>query len=165
MIVISSYVIAPTKPLITLACLSANSNNNNNNNNNNKPSKQPNIATLKQNSRNKKQQPSLAEVEQAIGAGIYRDYDPDSETGESRNMFDVVLSNTIGKTEGPTERKLRETGEWINAQTEKSSRSFGPNVLKLMFFWILPAWFILFFIATGDVKLPSNFTALNDFIM
>ncbi|KAK9748808.1 hypothetical protein RND81_02G082500 [Saponaria officinalis] len=165
---IISSNITLTKPLITtLACLSTNSNSNTNSNNNTTPSNKPQkIATLKHNTRSKtNNQPSLAEVEQAIGAGIYRDFDPDSGTGENRNVFDVVLSNTIGKTEGETERKLRETGEWLNAQTEKSSGSLGKKILQIMFFWILPAWFLLFFVATGVIKLPSTFSALNDFIM
>lgn len=75
------------------------------------------------------------------------------------------MSNSIGKTEGKAERVLRETGEWMNEQTEKSTRSSGKKVLEVMFFWIAPAWFLLLLVATGAIKLPSTLSALQDLIM
>ncbi|KMT19479.1 hypothetical protein BVRB_1g011040 [Beta vulgaris subsp. vulgaris] len=149
-----------TKPVITLASLSSNSSQPT------APRKPSKVTTSKPNL-NKQNQPSVAEIERAIGAGSYRDYDPASisEPAEKKNVFDAVLSNSIGKTEGKTERALRETGEWISGQTEGAARSSGKKILEVMFFWLAPAWFVLLLIATGAVKLPFSFPALDDLIM
>ncbi|KAK3027666.1 hypothetical protein RJ639_041903 [Escallonia herrerae] len=55
-------------------------------------------------------QPSVAEIERAIGAGIFRDRDNNRESDEKKTLFDAILSNSIGKKEGSAEKKLRETG-------------------------------------------------------
>ncbi|KAL2894195.1 putative NAD(P)H dehydrogenase subunit CRR3 chloroplastic, partial [Bienertia sinuspersici] len=148
-----SGCISITKPVIPLASLPTNSSHRS------PPRKPPKISTC-QPSNTQQIQPSAAEIERAIGAGIYRDHDPATE----KSIFDAVLSNSIGKTEGKTEQALREAGEWLNKQTEKTTRSSGKKILEAMFFWIAPAWLLLLLLATGTVKLPFSFSALDDLI-
>lgn len=57
-----------------------------------------------------------------------------SDSEESKTLFDTILSNSIGKTEGSVEKKLRETGEWILDKTEgPSSRSAGMLFVLTLF--------------------------------
>lgn len=57
-----------------------------------------------------------------------------SDSEESKTLFDTILSNSIGKSEGSVEKKLRETGEWILDKTEgSSSRSAGIFLLLFSF--------------------------------
>lgn len=111
--------------------------------------------------------PSVAEIERAIGAGVFRDRNTDDgDSEESKTLFDTILSNSIGKSEGSVEKKLRETGEWILDKTEGSSaRSAGKNILKTVFLLILPLWIISFLVAAGFVKLPFDTPFLDDWIM
>ncbi|KAL8105834.1 hypothetical protein AgCh_029581 [Apium graveolens] len=77
--------------------------------------------------------PSVAEIERAIGAGVFRDRNVDGDSEESKTLFDTILSNSIGKSEGSVEKKLRETGEWILDKTEgPSSRSAGTFFYSLL---------------------------------
>ncbi|KAK9060051.1 hypothetical protein SSX86_020755 [Deinandra increscens subsp. villosa] len=109
--------------------------------------------------------PSVAEIERAIGAGVFKDRDINRESEQEKTMFDQILSNSIGKTEGDVEKKLRETGEWIIDQTEGPSRSTGKNILKAVFLWILPLWILSFLVVTGVIKLPFISPFLDDLIM
>ncbi|XP_076946392.1 putative NAD(P)H dehydrogenase subunit CRR3, chloroplastic [Bidens hawaiensis] len=109
--------------------------------------------------------PSVAEIERVIGTGIYKDRDINRESEEDKTLFDYILSNSIGKTEGDVEKKLRETGEWIIDRTEGPRRSTGKNILKAVFIWILPMWIISFLVASGVIKLPFVSQILDDLIM
>ncbi|KAG8366740.1 hypothetical protein BUALT_Bualt17G0110800 [Buddleja alternifolia] len=127
-----------------------------------KPSKLPKTYTnvkleekLKQ--KQGQQQPSILEIERAIGAGIFRDRD---EEEKSNNLFDNILRNSVGKNEGSVEKKLRESGEWLIDQTERTSRSAGKQILMTIFVWIIPMWISAFLVAAGIVQLPF----LDDFI-
>jgi len=71
----------------------------------------------------------------------------------------------VGKTEGPTERVLRETGEWIGGQTERATLSSRKRILEIMFLWMAPAWLLLFLVASGAVKLPFSSPALDNLLM
>ncbi|CAA3026944.1 probable NAD(P)H dehydrogenase subunit CRR3, chloroplastic [Olea europaea subsp. europaea] len=71
----------------------------------------------------KQRQSSIAEIERAIGAGIFRENDTNRESEGNKKLFDSILTNSAGKDEGSVEKKLRETGEWIIDQTERTSRS------------------------------------------
>lgn len=113
----------------------------------------------------KEKKPSVAEIERAIGAGIFRDRDINRESKQEKTLFDSILSNSIGRTEGDVEKKLRETGEWIIDQTEAPSRSTGKNILKVVFLWILPLWILSFLVASGAIKLPFISSFLDDLIM
>lgn len=45
---------------------------------------------------------------------------------EQKNAkFDMSMMNFPSKFEGPVEKKLRETGEWVTDKTEKSFRLNG----------------------------------------
>lgn len=111
--------------------------------------------------------PSVAEIERAIGAGVFRDRDTDSGSEQSKTLFDSILSNSIGKSEGSVEKKLRETGEWILDRTEgsSSSGSAGKQILKGVFLLILPMWMLSFLVASGLIKLPFDTPFLDDLIM
>nr|XP_043627761.1 probable NAD(P)H dehydrogenase subunit CRR3, chloroplastic [Erigeron canadensis] len=109
--------------------------------------------------------PSVAEIERAIGAGIYKDRDINRESEQEKTLFDTILSNSIGRTEGDVEKKLRETGEWILNKTEGPSRSTGKNILKVVFLWILPLWILSFLVAFGVIRLPFVSPFLDEFIM
>ncbi|KAL8224406.1 hypothetical protein R6Q57_019881 [Mikania cordata] len=144
----------------------------------------------------KEKKPSVAEIERAIGAGIYKDRDINrrvslsnhtitkqalffykkidtrsrfalfqKESEQEKTLFDQILSNSIGRTEGDVEKKLRETGEWIIDQTEGPTRSTGKNILKVVFLWILPVWILSFLVASGVIKLPFISPFLDDLIM
>ncbi|GMH15164.1 hypothetical protein Nepgr_017005 [Nepenthes gracilis] len=109
-------------------------------------------------------QPSVVEIERAIGAGNFRDKNS-SDPAQSNTFWDSIFSNSIGMTEGSLERRLRETGEWISDQTETATRSSGKAILKVMFFWLIPAWLLSLFVACGAIKLPFNVPLLDDLIM
>ncbi|KAA8532549.1 hypothetical protein F0562_032635 [Nyssa sinensis] len=111
-------------------------------------------------------QPSIAEIERAIGAGIFRDRDTSNVNSEqSKTLFDTIFSNSIGKTEGSVEKKLRETGEWIIDRSENASRSAGKKILTFVFLWILPMWILSFLVASGLIRLPFSTPFLDDLIM
>ncbi|KAM0019959.1 putative NAD(P)H dehydrogenase subunit CRR3 [Helianthus debilis subsp. tardiflorus] len=126
------------------------------------PLQPPSVPAGKQQTEKK---PSVAEVERAIGAGIYKDRDLNRESEQEKTLFDKILSNSIGTTEGDVEKKLRETGEWLIDQTEGPSGSGSPgkNILKVVFLWILPVWIMSFLVASGVVKIP--FVNLDDLIL
>ncbi|CAK7326770.1 unnamed protein product [Dovyalis caffra] len=72
------------------------------------------------------QQLNLMHIERVIGAGSYRDYekpiDQDKKKKEKKSGF---------MEEGPVEKKLRETGEWVITKTDGEFRS---NELASMVF-------------------------------
>ncbi|KAK4357705.1 hypothetical protein RND71_023315 [Anisodus tanguticus] len=105
---------------------------------------------LKQNQRKL----SVAEIERAIGAGIFRDRDTTRDAKESKTLFDSILSNSVGENEGDVEKKLRLTGEWLIDKTENTSASAGKQILIVVFQWILPMWILAFLLASGMLKLP-----------
>ncbi|KAL8161262.1 hypothetical protein V2J09_012751 [Rumex salicifolius] len=99
-----------------------------------------------------------------------------SEPPQKDSVFDSILSNTIGRSEGSVERQLRETGEWLSERTEKASRSsntgtrlfkdsFVRSILVFMFIWVLPALLLSLFVASGTIKLPFSIPAIEDLIM
>lgn len=56
---------------------------------------------------------------------------------QNKTLFDLLLSNSIGKTEGSVEKKLRETGEWIIDRAEGTSRSAGILLVSFHFLFSL----------------------------
>ncbi|KAL7163563.1 hypothetical protein ACSBR2_039634 [Camellia fascicularis] len=84
---------------------------------------------------------------------------------QGKTLFDSIFSNSVGESEGPVERKLRETGEWIIDRTERSSNSIGKNILMAVFQFVLPIWILSFLVASGIVKLPFSTPFLDDLIM
>ncbi|MCL7035615.1 hypothetical protein MKW94_000431 [Papaver nudicaule] len=139
------------------------------NNNNNVTKRSPGSSvptqgkTKQQGLKGIKQQPSVAEVEKAIGAGMYRNRDS-KETGE-KTLFDKILTNPFGEEEGPVEQKLRETGEWILETTEGPTRSAGQQIFVILVTWVLPVWVLCLLVACGFVKLPFDVPLLDDLLM
>ncbi|XP_049404669.1 probable NAD(P)H dehydrogenase subunit CRR3, chloroplastic [Solanum stenotomum] len=97
---------------------------------------------------------SVAEIERAIGAGIFKDRDTSRSAKENKTLFDSILSNSVGENEGDVEKKLRQTGEWLIHKTENTSASTGKQILVAVFQWILPMWIIAFLLASGILNLP-----------
>ncbi|KAK4430319.1 hypothetical protein Salat_1332600 [Sesamum alatum] len=110
------------------------------------------------------QQPSILEIERAIGAGIFRDRDTNREAEEKESLFDNMLRNSVGKSEGSVEKKLRETGEWLIERTKQTSRSAGKQIVMAMFVWMIPVWIFAFAVASGMVQLPFDTPFLEDLI-
>ncbi|KAF5208093.1 chlororespiratory reduction [Thalictrum thalictroides] len=86
-------------------------------------------------------------------------------SGEKPTLFDLMSNTPINQPEGPIEKKLRETGEWIIGATEGPSRSAGQEILMTVCLKILPVWLLFLLIASGLFKLPFNNPALEDLIM
>lgn len=128
-------------------------------------SHKPHISNIKPNKLPKGKQQQILEIERAIGAGIFRDRDVNSEAaGEKASLFGNILSNSVGKNEGPVEKRLRETGEWLLHQTETTSRSAGKQILVSIFVWMIPLWISAFVVASGALRLPFHTPFLDDLI-
>ncbi|XP_059292430.1 probable NAD(P)H dehydrogenase subunit CRR3, chloroplastic isoform X1 [Lycium ferocissimum] len=108
---------------------------------------------------------SVAEIERAIGAGIFRDRDTTRDAKENKTLFDSILSNSVGENEGDVEKKLRQTGEWLIDKTENTSASAGKQILVAVFQWILPMWILAFLVASGLVNLPFSTLLLDDLLL
>ncbi|XP_030515107.1 probable NAD(P)H dehydrogenase subunit CRR3, chloroplastic [Rhodamnia argentea] len=111
-----------------------------------------------------KQQPTIVEIERAIGAGWFSDADP-KKLEQRKSVLDGVLPTDGWKVESSVERKLRESGEWILDQTERRPASAGKSILVAVFQWVLPAWVLMLLVASGAVKLPFRVPFLDDLIM
>ncbi|KAJ6312698.1 hypothetical protein OIU76_011599 [Salix suchowensis] len=83
----------------------------------------------KKNVQNKlQQQLDLMRIERAVGAGSYRDYEkPIDQEKEKEKKKKKKVSGFM--EEGPVEKKLRETGEWVITKTEGGFRSNGTTFL------------------------------------
>ncbi|KAJ9153077.1 hypothetical protein P3X46_026561 [Hevea brasiliensis] len=137
------------------------------NNKNNPP-----IPTTKSKIRTKRrqsklqQQLSLIQIERAVGAGSYRDSEPTgSDQWDRDSIFKGLSPNSGGALEGPLEKKLRETGEWIVDKTEGQFRSSGKKILMFFFQWVLPIYIFMFLVTSGVVKLPFSTPLLEDLLM
>ncbi|XP_008791237.2 probable NAD(P)H dehydrogenase subunit CRR3, chloroplastic [Phoenix dactylifera] len=108
-----------------------------------------------------RKQPSVAEVERAIG--VASDPFQSSSSSSSSPFMDFLSSTPIGQAEGPTERKIRETAEWVADRTESHSRS-GQRILMTVSLKILPVWLLLLLVASGVVKLPFDLPFMDDLI-
>lgn len=67
--------------------------------------------------------PTVVQIERIVGAGSFRDGQP-ADPDVRKSVFDLFLGK---KFEGPVEKKLRETGEWLINNTEQDFRSSGLN--------------------------------------
>ncbi|OAY29263.1 probable NAD(P)H dehydrogenase subunit CRR3, chloroplastic [Manihot esculenta] len=130
------------------------------------------IPTIKSKTRTKRrhsklqQQLALIQMERAVGAGSYRDSEP---TGSDQRTKDSILTglspNSGDALEGPVEKQLRETGEWIVDTTEGQFRSSGKRILMFFFQWVLPIYIFMFLVTSGIVKLPFSTPQLDDLLM
>ncbi|KAM3221898.1 putative NAD(P)H dehydrogenase subunit CRR3, chloroplastic [Capsicum annuum] len=121
--------------------------------------------TLEQKKKQNQRKLSVAEIERAIGAGIFRDRDTSRDAKESKTLFDSILSNSVGENEGDVEKKLRQTGEWLVDKTENTSASAGKQILLAVFQWILPMWILAFLLASGMLNLPFTTPFLDDLLL
>ncbi|KAL0463465.1 UNVERIFIED_CONTAM: hypothetical protein Slati_0234100 [Sesamum latifolium] len=87
-----------------------------------------------------------------------------TEAEEKESYIDNMLRNSVGKSEGSVEKKLRETGEWLIERTERTSRAAGKQILMGMFVWMIPVWIFAFVVASGMVQLPFDTPFLEDLI-
>ncbi|XP_064939770.1 probable NAD(P)H dehydrogenase subunit CRR3, chloroplastic [Musa acuminata AAA Group] len=108
----------------------------------------------------RKQQPSIAEVQKAIGVvdDPFRSPDGASSSSSSSSPFLGFLQD-----ESPAERKLRKAAEWVVDSTEAQAQS-GQRILLLVCLNILPVWLLLLLVASGVVKLPFDLPFWNDLI-
>lgn len=113
----------------------------------------------------KRQQPSISQIERAIGAGRYRDIDARELEEEEKSKFDYISMSFSGKFEGPVEKRLRETGERLSNWTESGFRASGKKVLLVSVQWVLPIWTFSLLVASGVIKLPFSTPFLDDLIM
>ncbi|XP_061357322.1 probable NAD(P)H dehydrogenase subunit CRR3, chloroplastic [Gastrolobium bilobum] len=107
--------------------------------------------------------PTVIQIERIVGAGSFRDGDPDTgDTDVRKSVFDLFLGQAL---EGPVEKKMRKTGEWLSANAETRFRSNGKRIMMFMFQWMIPIWFIAFLVACGAIKLPFSSPFLDDLLM
>lgn len=65
-------------------------------------------------------------------------------------MFDGILPNSTRKFETNVEKKLREIGEWLAAESERSSRSSSGTEFLLVYSLLLQSlWCILMIISAN----------------
>ncbi|XP_027361975.1 probable NAD(P)H dehydrogenase subunit CRR3, chloroplastic [Abrus precatorius] len=114
--------------------------------------------------RNGPPKPSVMQMERVVGAGSFRDSDPPPLRGSDmrKTVMDLFLGQAM---EGPVEKKMRETGEWLATNTEPKFRSSRKGILMFMFQWMLPIWAILLLVAYGAIKLPFSNSSLDDLLM
>ncbi|KAK3222084.1 hypothetical protein Dsin_009109 [Dipteronia sinensis] len=121
--------------------------------------KSPNRSKQKQLSEHQKQL-SIMEMERAIGAGNQpRDLD------KNKIVFNGILPDFSGMFEGPLEKQIRHTGEWVATTTEQGIRSSRKGILMVVMQWILPIWTLSLLLASGAVKLPFSTPLLDNLIM
>lgn len=125
----------------------------------------PKLRQTKQLQKPNKRKLSVLEIERAIGVGIFRDRDEDSDFEENQTLFDKIFLKYIEKTEGSVEKRLRETGEWISERSEKRIRSATKPILMFVAQWIFPMWICAFLIASGIIRLPLDIPWLDDLLM
>ncbi|KAL5760983.1 hypothetical protein ACOSP7_019484 [Xanthoceras sorbifolium] len=111
-----------------------------------------------------KKQLAIMEMERAIGAGTFRDNEP-RDLDKTKIVFNGVLPDLSGVFEGPVEKKIRETGQWVATNTEQKIRSSRKGILIVSMQWILPIWTLLLLLASGAVKLPFSIPLLDDLIL
>ncbi|XP_010101961.2 probable NAD(P)H dehydrogenase subunit CRR3, chloroplastic [Morus notabilis] len=138
------------------------------------PLKPPTDLTKQNNKKQKKhhhhhhhkpRQPSVIEIERAIGAGRFRDADPRDLEEEKDAKFDMSTMSFPDKFEGSLQKQLREVGEWMTDRTEKRFRLSGKKILKVTFIWLLPIWTLSLLVASGAIKLPFSNQFLDQLIM
>ncbi|KAF9674011.1 hypothetical protein SADUNF_Sadunf10G0083400 [Salix dunnii] len=108
------------------------------------------------------QQLDLMRIERVVGAGSYRDYEKPIDQEKEKEKKKKVSGFM---EEGPVERKLRETGEWVTTKTEGGFRSNGKRILMFSFKWALPLYIFMVFVASGVIKLPFSSQFLDDLLM
>ncbi|CAJ1932516.1 unnamed protein product [Sphenostylis stenocarpa] len=114
--------------------------------------------------RNGPPKPSVMQMQRILGAGSFRDTEPAPLPGSDmrKTVMDLFLGQAI---EGRVQKKIRETGEWLDANAESKITSSRKTILLIMVQWMLPIWTILLLIASGAIKLPFSNPFLDDLLM
>ncbi|KAI9170005.1 hypothetical protein LWI28_020969 [Acer negundo] len=107
---------------------------------------------------------SIMEMERAIGAGTFRENQP-RDLDKNKIVFNGILPDFSGMFEGPLEKQIRNTGEWVATTTEQGIRSSRKGILMVVMQWILPIWTLSLLLASGAVKLPFSTPFLDNLIM
>ncbi|AES59915.1 hypothetical protein MtrunA17_Chr1g0160901 [Medicago truncatula] len=111
---------------------------------------------------------SLMQIERALGAGSFRDGEPDFKMKNDSDVKKTTMDLFLGQVfEGTVQKKLRETGEWLgeNGETRFRSTSSRRGILVFAFQWMMPIWAISFLIASGVIKLPFSVPFLDDLLL
>ncbi|BAT84688.1 NAD(P)H dehydrogenase subunit [Vigna angularis] len=108
--------------------------------------------------------PSVMQMQRIVGAGSFRDTEPLPLPGSDmrKTVMDLFLGQAM---EGRVQKKMRETGEWLDANAESKITSSRKGILLFMVQWMLPIWTILFLIAFGAIELPFGNPFLDDLLM
>ncbi|CAI8605471.1 unnamed protein product [Vicia faba] len=113
-------------------------------------------------------QPSIMQIERALGAGSFRDEEPDLEKEKDSDVKKTTMDLFLGQAfEGVVQKKLRETGEWLgeNGETRFRSTKTRKGILVFAFQWMMPIWVLAFLIASGAIKLPFSTPFLDDLLL
>ncbi|MED6169659.1 hypothetical protein PIB30_023211 [Stylosanthes scabra] len=124
--------------------------------------------------------PSVIQIERIVGAGSFRDGEPighaSSSCSSSFNYYSLIMIDSdvrksvfdlfLGKTfEGPLEKKMRTTGEWLLTNAEPRLKSSSKGILIFVFQLMLPIWAMSLLVASGIIKLPVSSPFLDDLLM
>ncbi|KAI5394517.1 hypothetical protein KIW84_061244 [Lathyrus oleraceus] len=113
-------------------------------------------------------QPSIMQIERALGAGSFRDGEPELKKEKDSDAKKTTMDLFLGQAfEGVMQKKLRETGEWLgeNGETRFRSTKTRKGILVFAFQWMMPIWVLLFLIASGAIKLPFSTPFLDDLLI
>uniref|UniRef100_A0A1D1YBC2 Complement C2 n=1 Tax=Anthurium amnicola TaxID=1678845 RepID=A0A1D1YBC2_9ARAE len=111
--------------------------------------------------RQRRQQPSVMEVQRAVGVAG----GDDRADGGNRpaSVLDFFASTPIGQAESPAEKKLREAAEWVVERTEARGL-LGQRILMVVCLSVLPVWVFLLLVASGLIKLPFSLPFMDDLL-
>ncbi|XP_058724469.1 probable NAD(P)H dehydrogenase subunit CRR3, chloroplastic [Vicia villosa] len=118
--------------------------------------------------RHRAPQPSIMQIERALGAGSFRDGEPDLKTEKDFDVKKTTMDLFLGQAfEGKVQKRLRETGEWLgeNGETRFRSTKTRKGILVFAFQWMMPIWVLSFLIASGAIKLPFSIPFLDDLLL
>ncbi|KAJ1704553.1 hypothetical protein LUZ63_004332 [Rhynchospora breviuscula] len=108
-----------------------------------------------------KSQPSISEIERAIG--VTPDQPVHSPSDINSSIMDFLGKTPIGR-EGPAEKALREAAEKFTDHAEAHTASAHRFVLEL-FIKMLPLYILAMAVASGWIKLPFDVPFIDELIM
>ncbi|KAJ3709293.1 hypothetical protein LUZ61_012998 [Rhynchospora tenuis] len=108
-----------------------------------------------------KSQPSISEIERAIG--VPPDQPVHSPSHINSSIMDLLENSPIGR-EGPAEKALREAAEKFTLHAEAHTASAHRFVLEL-FLKMLPIYVLAMAVASGWIKLPFDVPFIDELIM
>ncbi|KAL1338635.1 hypothetical protein HN51_033249 [Arachis hypogaea] len=106
--------------------------------------------------------PTVIQIERIVGAGSFRDGEQAGDSDVRKSVFDLFLGQAF---EGPVEKKIRTTGEWLLTNAEPRFQKSGKGILKFIFQLMLPIWIMSLLVASGVIKLPFSSPFLDDLLL